>query len=65
LDIGQPAAIDIGLSKSDKFNQLKFSVRGLTLCRGELGSEKSFGPGSGIGAGVVNNACPGGVCIVD
>jgi len=65
LDFGQVTEINSALSKSGKFDQLRFSVRGLTLCRGELGSEKSFGPGAGIGAGVVNNACPGGVCIID
>ena len=65
LDLENSKTINPSFSKSGKFDRRLFSVRGLTLCRGYLNSGNSFGPGAGIGAGVVNDVCPGGICVID
>jgi len=50
------------ISKSEKFDRMKFSVRGLDQSRGESDSNFGGNPGNGIGSGKMNNACIGGIC---
>lgn len=48
---------------SSEFDRYLFSVRALTCNRCSLDSDAGFGPGNGIGSGIIlGGCCAGGVC---
>ena len=50
------------LSKSERFQSLRFCARSLLQCRGGFAAGEDFGPGNGIGQGALSGNCTGGIC---
>jgi len=54
---------EIGHSNSAGFDALSFSARALKINRCSMESDAGFGPGNGIGSGILSSGCcEGGVC---